>query len=184
MLRHLAGWLLAALLLPAAWADTLVGRVISVADGDTLTLLAGDQSRHVVRLAGIDAPEKDQPHGTEARANLMLLTHQRDVMIEFHKRDRYGRFVGKILLAGQDINLEQIRAGLAWHYKDYQSEQTRTDQAQYAAAEAVARADGKGLWGAPRATPPWEWRQSPSSSITVEDAAPPRRARLTGQPNS
>lgn len=40
----------------------------------------------------------------------------RQVAVEFHKRDRYGRLVGKVLLDGMDVNLEQLKAGLAWHY--------------------------------------------------------------------
>ena len=88
----------------------LVGRVIGVADGDTITVLGSNRVQHRIRLAGIDAPEKSQAYGQVSK-------------LEYHKTDRYGRTVGTVLVNGRDVNLEQIRAGLAWHYKQYQGEQ-------------------------------------------------------------
>jgi endonuclease YncB( thermonuclease family) len=164
-LKHLALAAVTALLLACGGGSggdggmALAGRVSAVTDGDTLTLLATDASRQTIRLAGIDAPEKDQPFGTEARANLVKLALDREAIVEFHKRDVYGRLVGKVWVDGVDINLEQVRAGLAWHYKEYQSEQSPADRVLYAAEEVRARAAARGLWSAPAPVPPWDWRK-------------------------
>ena len=76
-----------------------------------------------------------------------------------YKRDKYKRIVGKVLLAGKDINLERIRDGLAWHYKYYQNEQTTKDRELYSEAELVARKSKRGLWRDPNPIPPWDWRR-------------------------
>ncbi|MEN9761110.1 MAG: hypothetical protein RI906_936 [Pseudomonadota bacterium] len=155
-------WLLLVFALAAgsAWAETLTGKVTSVADGDTLTLTVNAGQRFTIRLAGIDAPEKAQPFGTAAAKHLSARVLNRIADVEFHKQDRYGRLVGKVVVDGVDVNLEQVRAGLAWHYKDYQSEQTVADRRLYAAEEQTAKAAGRGLWGEPEPIPPWKWRKA------------------------
>ena len=54
--------------------------------------------------------------------------------------------MGKILLDGKDINLEQVRAGMAWHYQEYEREQAPADRELYAKAEDEARTARRGLW--------------------------------------
>lgn len=146
--------------LPAT-AEQLQGRVVGVADGDTLTLLDAARVQHKVRLAGIDAPEKGQAFGQRAKESLAELVAGQTVTVETHKQDRYGRAVGKVLLDDRDVNLEQIERGLAWFYRQYQSELTPDDRERYAAAEVQAREQRLGLWlwqdKAPM--PPWEWRK-------------------------
>lgn len=154
----------AGLLLGSAYADTIYGRVVGVADGDTLTVLDGRKQQHKVRLDGIDAPEKAQPFGNRSKQSLSDLAYNRNVQVQTHKRDRYGRVVGKVLLDGTDLNLHQINRGLAWHYKAYSHEQTREDRARYAAAEEVARSERRGLWRDAEPTPPWEWRKNARGS--------------------
>ena len=61
------------------------------------------------------------------------------------KQDRYGRIVGKISIDQIDVCLDQVRRGMAWHYKQYQRDQTPADQQAYAAAEDIARANHVGL---------------------------------------
>ena len=78
--------------------------------------------------------------------------------VEYSKRDKYDRTVGKITVNGVDANLEQIKAGMAWHYKQYEREQSETDRITYAQAEGQARAAKRGLWLDPKPTPPWDWR--------------------------
>ena len=134
--------------------------MVAVADGDTLTISDATSGRHVVRLAGIDAPEIDQPFGAEAKANLADLALHKVAVIDWDKRDRYGRVVGKVTIGGIDVNLEQIRGGLAWHFKAYQQEQSVADRQAYAQAEASARNSSLGLWAAPTPRPPWQWRSS------------------------
>jgi endonuclease YncB( thermonuclease family) len=80
--------------------------------------------------------------------------------VEYDKYDRYGRVLGKVLLDGEDVNLEQIRAGLAWHYKKYQGEQTVADRVAYSDAEMDARRHERGLWGDPSPVPPWDYRKA------------------------
>jgi len=140
-------------------AESYSGMVVSIADGDTVTVLDGANQQHKVRLAGIDAPEKAQAFGNVSRQHLAQLVFQKRVTIEFEKLDRYRREVGKILLAGRDINLQQIEAGLAWHYKKYQSEQPLADRPTYSAAESYAATERRGLWRDPSPTPPWEFRK-------------------------
>src|SRR5204863_1110196 len=108
-----------------AISQVFMGRVVRIADGDTITVLDGSNAQHRIRLQGIDAPESHQAFGTQSKKNLSELIFDKDVTVEYEKIDRYGRIVGKITLAGTDIDLEQIKAGMAWHYKDYQDEQTQ-----------------------------------------------------------
>jgi endonuclease YncB( thermonuclease family) len=55
------------LLLSVAHAETISGRVVGVADGDSITVLDTSMTQHKVRLAGIDAPERSQPFGQRSK---------------------------------------------------------------------------------------------------------------------
>lgn len=147
------------LLASAAGAGTLTGRVVGIADGDTLTVLDATKTRHRIRLVGIDAPEKSQPFGQACKKSLSDLAYNRAVAVESKKLDKYGRAIGKVLVDGQDANLEQVRRGCGWHYKQYQNEQSLDDRLSYNAAEEAARKDRVGLWSDPKPVPPWEWRK-------------------------
>jgi len=144
----------------ATLADTLIGKVVGVSDGDTITVLDGQQVQHKVRLMGIDCPEKAQPFGQNAKQSLSDLVFGRSVSVEWQKLDRYERIVGKVLVSGQDANLEQVSKGLAWHYKKYEREQEPLDRATYSQAEIEARMGNRGLWSDPTPIPPWDWRKS------------------------
>ena len=139
-------------------ADTLLGKVINVADGDTITVLDDTHTQHKIRLTGIDAPEKRQAFGNVSKQSLAEQVAGQSVAVEWGKVDKYGRKLGKVLLAGLDCNLVQVKRGLAWHYKQYQREQSPTDQQSYAAAEIEARAAKLGLWRDADPVPPWEFR--------------------------
>ncbi len=123
-----------------------MGRAVRIADGDTITILDGMNTQYRIRLQGIDAPESHQAFGTQAKKSLSEMIFGKDVTVEYEKTDRYGRIVGKILLDEKDINLEQVKAGMAWHYKEYEREQTPTDREIYARAETEARNARRGLW--------------------------------------
>lgn len=142
-----------------AHADTLQGKVINVADGDTITVLDDAHTQHKIRLAGIDAPEKRQAFGNASKERLAEQVAGQSVAVEWAKVDRYGRKVGKVLLAGLDCNLEQVKRGMAWHYKQYEREQSPADRLSYAAAEIEAREAKLGLWRDADPMPPWEFRQ-------------------------
>ena len=81
------------------------------------------------------------------------------VTVEYQRRDRYGRIVGKVLLDGIDACLEQVKAGFAWHYKKYQHEQSLEDRQRYAVAEIRARDERLGLWRENNPNAPWEFRR-------------------------
>ena len=140
-------------------AATLQGKVVNVADGDTLTVLDDKKTQHKIRLQGIDAPEKAQAFGQKSKQSLNQLVHSKMVTVEFEKNDKYGRTVGKVLLNGTDVCLEQIKLGMAWHYKQYQSEQSKEDREIYAQAEQLAKSQGIGLWRDKNPMPPWDFRQ-------------------------
>lgn len=155
----IAGGILALVLSPLAWAD-FTGMVVGVADGDTITVLDVGKVQHKIRLTGIDAPEKKQPFGNRSKQNLSGMIFNKTVTVETIKRDRYGRELGKVLVGGKDVNLEQVHAGMAWHYKKYERTQSGTDRQAYAVAENEAKAAKRGLWADSEPTPPWEWRHS------------------------
>jgi endonuclease YncB( thermonuclease family) len=140
-------------------ADTLTGTVSKVVDGDTIHLLTTNQTRHKIRLAGIDAPERGQAFGTKSKEHLATLVAGERVEVQWAKHDRYKRIIGKITRAGEDVNLEMVRAGLAWWYRKYAHEQSLDDQRVYAAAEDEARHGRVGLWRDPNPVPPWSWRR-------------------------
>jgi endonuclease YncB( thermonuclease family) len=156
-----------------ALADTLQGKAIKVADGDTITIVDDLGEKHRIRLAGIDAPEKDQPYGDISTQGLNKLVSGKTVTIEYEKRDRYKRIVGKVLVDPPgdvfcmaldcvkkiDAGLEQIKKGLAWHYKYYQMEQSEEDRTLYSEAESEARAKQIGLWKDEEPMAPWVWRR-------------------------
>jgi len=97
------------------------------------------------RLAGIDAPERKQAYGLASRKHLASIVVGQQVTVEYQKRDRYGRIVGKVLLDGIDVYLEQVKTEFAWHYKKYQHEQSVEDQRLYAEAENQARNERPGI---------------------------------------
>jgi endonuclease YncB( thermonuclease family) len=140
--------LICALLLTLAigtHAETITGRVVGIADGDTVTVLDAAKVQHNIRLSGIDAPEKAQAFGNRSKESLSDLAFDKTVTVETDKRDRYGREVGKVMVNGRDVNLIQMERGMAWHYKAYEREQSPSDRRLYDAAETDARAAGSGL---------------------------------------
>ncbi|RJX32326.1 MAG: nuclease [Oxalobacter sp.] len=154
--------LLSALLLclPARAAE-LPGKVIGVTDGDTVKILIAGHKQERIRLAGIDAPERRQPYGQKSRQHLSNMIFGRQVVVVWKKRDRYKRIIGKIVLDEKtDVGLEQIKAGLAWHYKAYQKDQSGDDRQTYADAELRARDKRAGLWSDANPVAPWAWRRN------------------------
>ena len=143
-----------------ASAEELTGKVIRVSDGDTITVLGPANQQHKIRLMGIDAPEKGQAFGNKSRDSLASIVAGRNVAVEWHKRDRYGRLVGQVFADSHDVGIVQIERGMAWHYKAYAREQRPEDAQAYAGAEVESRAARRGLWADPRPVPPWEWRRT------------------------
>lgn len=145
--------------LNSANAHELVGKVIVVSDGDTVILLTDQNRSFKIRLAGIDAPEKKQAYGVESKSTLSDCAAGKLAMIDGNKKDRYGRIVGKVVVAGTDCNLRQIKLGMAWHYKKYEKEQEIEDRSRYAQEEYLAQKSKKGLWSTSGYIEPWEYRK-------------------------
>jgi endonuclease YncB( thermonuclease family)/methylphosphotriester-DNA--protein-cysteine methyltransferase len=157
------------------------GKVINVHDGDTITVLDQNNKKFHIRLQGIDAPELKQEFGSVSQQNLSRMVLGKQVTIVWTKVDKYRRTVGTIRLAGQDINIEQVKAGMAWHFKKYEDEQEPQDRVTYAAAEQQARAGKLGLWKDPNPTVPGEWRQAIK---TKRWGPPPPEGTIVGNKNS
>lgn len=134
-------------------AAEISGRVVGISDGDTLTVLDASNQQHRIRLAQIDAPERSQAFGTTAKERLSNLAYGKQVRVEIVDTDRYGRTVGTVWADGANANKEMVRAGLAWVYRQY-----ATDQELFR-IEEEAKASGKGLWADSFPIPPWEYRR-------------------------
>ena len=139
-------------------ADTLTGKVVGVSDGDTITVLDSDNRQHKIRVAGIDAPEKNQAFGQRSKENLSRLVFGKEVEVQWSKHDRYQRVVGKVMVAEpgcqrpdcaktMDAGLGQVSAGFAWWYRKYAKEQSAEDARAYELAEQgrVAARLGSGV---------------------------------------
>lgn len=131
----------------------LKGKVVSVSDGDTFTLLTEKKEQIRIRLYGIDCPEKGQDFGTVAKNFTSELVFGRFVEVEQKDVDRYGRTVGIVYVDGKCLNEELLKAGLAWHYVYYDK------SVSWQKLEDVARKAKAGLWSATFQYPPWEWRR-------------------------
>lgn len=157
------------------------GKVINVHDGDTITVLDPYNEKFHIRLQGIDAPELKQSFGPVSQQNLSRLVLGKQVEIYWTKVDKYRRTVGTIMLDGHDVNIEQVKAGLAWHFKKYADEQPAADRITYAAAEQSARAAILGLWQEQNPTMPGEWRQAVKAKRW---GPPPPAGTIIGNKNS
>lgn len=184
--RTVAALALLCALAALARADVIRGRVVGIADGDTVTILDASKSQHKIRLQGIDAPESRQAFGSKSKQHLSDLVFNKEVSVEWEKRDRYGRVLGKIWVGGRDACLAQVQAGMAWHYKYYQDEQSPEDRRLYAETEREARAARRGLWSDHDPMPPWDFRrggQEPAkqSPAQTDTKAPADRTPDEGQ---
>lgn len=146
------------MLLPAAAnATNLTGRVVSIADGDTLTLQVGRQ-QHAIKLVAIDAPERYQAWGDRSQANLSRLALNQMAVADcsgFYQKDHR---LCKLMVNRVDIGLEQVQSGMAWWSRQEAHAQSAEDQSAYANAELMAKLRRLGLWGDTHPVPPWEFR--------------------------
>lgn len=131
----------------------LTGITVGVADGDTLTVLTG-QDEVRVRLAEIDAPEKSQAFGKASKQSLAGLCYRKRTMVQVRDVDRYGRVVGHVVCGSIDANRTQLTNGMAWVYAGYAK-----DSSLYRLQDAARRAK-RGLWSEPNPIAPWEWRRA------------------------
>ena len=162
-MRHLLGMLYLLLAAAApAWADTMSGVVFVVIDGDTVLFKPdsyGVASRAFlkIRLANIDAPEKDQPYGEAATRALSALVLNQRVEVTTVAVDAYGRTIAQIQLSNVQVNTELVRRGLAWA-SSYRR------NAELKAVQRDAQQAARGLWREAEPVPPWVWRRAPSET--------------------
>lgn len=172
----------AALLFSPAAAETLLGRCVGVADGDTCTLLLtsddGTKRTEKIRFHGIDAPESHQAYGKAAKKFVSDLIFGKDIAVDVQTRDKYGRLVGKIRVGDTDVNLAVVKAGYAWWYRRYGAGETAL-----AEAEQDARAARRGLWQDKDPVAPWDFRHKPAlAQQAVERPAAPFTDTLGAAP--
>jgi len=128
-------------------------KVVGVADGDTFTGLTEDNQQIKCRIYGIDAPEKKQAFGNRSKQTLSDLIFGEEVQIKIQNKDRYGRAVVWVVFNGKDVSAEMLKAGMAWHYKQYSKDK------DYAELEEQARQKKIGLWADKEPVAPWEFRR-------------------------
>jgi endonuclease YncB( thermonuclease family) len=180
LLATVTGIIMAALLIAGhvqAADYWLEGKVVGVTDGDTITVLDTGNNQHQVRLFAIDAPEtschqktpstyaddcveRGQAFGKTAKRNLSALVYGKQVSVRLGQGKSYDRVVGTVYVGQQDINLQQVRDGFAWHAKKYAAQQDQKSQLLYSFSEDAARSERRGLWIDDSAIPPWEYRKS------------------------
>ena len=137
---------------PGLVQSAFTGKVVAVLDGDSLMVLDGRQQVEV-RLHGVDAPEGGQAYGNVCKRTLSNLVFGRTAAVQVIEIDRFKRSVSRVTVDGRDVGLEMIRAGCAWHYRQY------SNDASYAAAEEEARRARRGLWQDAKPVPPWTYRR-------------------------
>lgn len=158
--RLLAAALLALACLGSSFAAELIGKVVRVADGDTITVLDASKTQHRVRLTGIDAPESKQAFGNRSRQSLADLVAAKQVTVRWQEQDRYGRILGQVFTPeGQDANLAQVQRGMAWHYAHFAKTRPAAESRAYAQAQRQAQEQRLGLWQDKAPVPPWDWRK-------------------------
>ena len=154
--------------MPAA-TRTVGGIATQVSDGDTFKLETAEGTKLKVRLYGIDAPETEkinhmtekvsksgQPYGEKASRALESKILDKKVKVEIMVIDRYKRMVGIVYLDSKNINLEMVKEGWAWAYREYLD---RPYVSEYLDSEKEARAKRLGLWQQANPQPPWEFRK-------------------------
>jgi endonuclease YncB( thermonuclease family) len=137
----------------AASAETIQGKVVAVSDGDSLTVVSQGATKHRVRLAEIDAPEREQAFGAAARKSLAEICLRKAAAVEVVDVDRYQRTVGKVKCGGVDASAEQVRRGMAWVVA-----RNIMPTSPLYEMEANARLRRIGLWSGEKPEPPWQWR--------------------------
>lgn len=136
-----------------SYAVMLSGKIIHISDGDTVHLLTPDKVKYKIRLNDIDAPESKQAFGNKSKENLKKYIYQKNVVVEYKNKDRYGRILGTIYLNNKDINLQQVKDGYAWVYRQY------SKKSEYYKAEETARKMRIGLWFDKNPIEPKEFRK-------------------------
>jgi endonuclease YncB( thermonuclease family) len=142
------------------WANDITGIVVSVADGDSITVLSAEKKQYKIRMAAIDSPEKAQAFGQRSKQHLSDLVYKKEVRVQIVDIDRYKRHVGVVFLGDQNINQTQVEAGFAWVYRQYVKNIPKPMAKTFIVAEASAKTNKAGLWADKDPVPPWAWRRA------------------------
>ena len=135
-------------------AAPVQGRVLSIADGDTFTVMLRGQ-KIKVRIHGIDAPERNMPYYKASKSYLSGLIGNRQVLLTLVEKDRYGRWVARVQLPDKtDVGAQMVAAGMAWHFTRYSADR------KLAALQQKAKVAKLGLWRDPKPMPPWVVRKA------------------------
>lgn len=149
--------------IPGTRLSMIEGKVITVTDGDNISVESKDKNVYSIRLQGIDAPEEKQNYGKKARKSLSNLILGKDVKVIVHRKDQ-DKYVGSVYLGGQDVAYKQLESGMAWYYKVYG--QTAEERKRYAQAELNARTAKAGLWEDSTPTAPWDYRDGKKATTS------------------
>ena len=145
------------------------GKVVKVADADTITVLDTNKKQHKIRFEGIDAPERGQAFGTKATDALKAAIGRQSVVVKVSGKDRYDRLIGTVFVGEKNLNEWLVANGWAWHYKQYSKDKRLADH------EKKAKEARVGLWGdANKPMPPWDYRSAKrqQSSVQKGEASP------------
>lgn len=132
-------------------AGSVSGEAVKILDGDTYDLLLDDNTTIRIRMNGIDAPEKWMPFGEKSKKYLGRLCAGQIITVDTMQKETFNRFVSfSYLDNGSELGQEMLKAGLAWHFKKYNS------NPNLATLEDSARINKFGLWSEqPYILPPW-----------------------------
>jgi micrococcal nuclease len=142
---------------PCSAKELLQGLVISIEDGDTITILRQDKVKVRVQFYGIDCPEMDQPFGKEAKQFTSDMVLKKNVNIFQYGADQHGRSEGVVSVEGINVNEQLIKVGLAWQYRKYCKEAFCGKWKRF---EDEARKGKIGLWRDTAPVPPWDRQKS------------------------
>src|SRR5437867_2897534 len=167
-----------------AFAGDDITRVVSVLDGDIIAVKHSNRAERV-RLNGIDCPEKGQAHGKRARQAASALVFGKEITLETHGLDKYGRTIADVILPdGTNVNHELVKEGRCWWYRKYAPGNVALE-----GLEKEARDAKKGLWADPAPVPPWVYRKARrGQALDLSDLTPrsspalavPHKTVLTG----
>lgn len=145
--------------------STVSGKVIAIIDGDTYDVLLQGEKTVRVRMEGIDAPEKGMPFYQKSKKYLSDLCFGKQIKIIISGVDNHERFLAYSFLEnGKELSQEMIKAGLAWHFKKYNSDSELSE------LELEAKTLRKGIWIDKNPMPPWENRKLHRDGISTKDS--------------
>lgn len=138
------------------------GKVWYIFDGDTVSVSVKNEML-CVRLDAIDCPEGGQEWGDNAKAGLFKMVYGREVELEIHGVDIYGRTLATLYVwygnELRNVNESMVMKGHAWVYRKYYAHLPQERRQQLLSIERWARSKRAGLWRVDNPIAPWDWRK-------------------------